>query len=375
MRKFAVLVMAMVMAMGSTLLWAQDDKETIKIGFGGALLGNLASYGLSGFYGVEYAVLKTNAEGGLLGKQIEIVREDDGCDPALASSAATKLMGSGLTVVVGHTCSGATRSALSVYGDNVLAISPSATEVSLTEDGKSPYFFRTTPRDDAQSSLWIKLLKNKDFKKVAVLHDKGDYGKALADLAKAEIDADKDSGIEIVLFEGVTSGQVSYDSIISKVKNSGADAVLWGGYYNDASKLAIQMRNKKVDTVIIGADGLYDDRYVKMAGEAAEGSYATGQVDLSQNPMAVAAVEDHKKRHAEDTGTYFLYSAGATQALLAAIEKTGNTTDLATIKKHLQEDTVETAMGPIRFDEKGDVIGAGFKMYEIKGGKFVEVEM
>ena len=375
MRKLAVLVLAMMMAMGSSLLWAQDDKETIKIGFGGALLGNLASYGLSGFYGAEYAVLKANAEGGLLGKQIEIVREDDGCDPALASSAATKLMGSGLTVVIGHTCSGATRSALSVYGNNVLTISPSATEVSLTEDGQNPFFLRTTPRDDAQSSLWIKLLKSKGFKKIAVLHDKGDYGKALADLAKAEIDAAPDSGIEIVLFEGVTSGQVSYDSIISKVKNSGAEALLWGGYYNDASKLALQMRDKKVDTVIIGADGLYDERYVKMAGEAAEGSFATGQTDLSQNPRAQAAFEDHKKRHSEDTGTYFLYSAGATEALIAAIAKTGNTTDLATIKKHLNEDTVETAMGPIRFDEKGDVIGAGFKMYEIKGGKFVEVEL
>jgi branched-chain amino acid transport system substrate-binding protein len=375
MRKLMVLALTMMMAMGSSLLWAQDNKETIKIGFGGALLGNLASYGLSGFYGLEYAVLKANAEGGVLGKQIEIVREDDGCDPALASSAATKLMGSGLKRVLGHTCSGATRSALSVYGADVLTMSSSATEVSLTEDGQNPFFFRTTPRDDAQSSLWVQLLKAKGLKKVALLHDKGDYGKALADLAKAEIDATPALGIEIVLFEGVTSGQVSYDSIISKVKNSEAEALLWGGYYNDASKLAIQMRNKKVNTIIIGADGLYDPRYVDMAGEAAEGSFATGQVDMSQNPMAMAAVEDHKKRRSEETGTYFLYAAGAAQALLAAIEKTGNTTDLVTIKKHLNEDTIETAMGPIRFDEKGDVIGAGFKMYEIKGGKFVEVAL
>jgi branched-chain amino acid transport system substrate-binding protein len=366
-----VMVMAAMMALGSSFALAQDD--TVKIGFGGALLGNLASYGLSNFYGVEYAVLKANAEGGLFGKQIEIISEDDGCDPALASSAATKLMGSGLTVVLGHTCSGATRSALSVYGPNVLTMSSSATEVSLTEDGQNPYFFRTTPRDDAQSGLWIKLIKSKGFKKIAILHDKGDYGKALADLAQAEIEADTASGIEIVLLEGVTSGQVSYDSIIAKVKNSGAEALLWGGYYNDASKLAIQMRNKKVNTVIIGADGLYDTRYMDMAKEAAEGSFATGQVDMSQNPMAMAAFEDHKKRHSEDTGTYFLYSAGATQALLAALAKTGNTTDLAAIKKHLMEDTVETAMGPIRFDDKGDVVGAGFKMYEIRGGKFVEV--
>jgi len=375
MRKFAAVVLTMVMALGSSVLLAQNDKEPLKIGFGGALLGNLASYGLSGFYGVEYAVLKANAAGGVLGRQIEILREDDGCDPALASTAATKLAGSGLTIVMGHTCSGATRSALSVYGDTMLVVSPSATEVSLTDDGAHPYFFRTTPRDDAQSSMQIQLLKKLSLKKVALLHDKGDYGKALADLAKAELDATPDSGIEIVLFEGVTTGQVSYDAIISKLKNSGAEALLWGGYYNDASKLAIQMRNKKVDTIIIGADGLKDDRFLSMAGDAAEGTYATGQVDLSQNPLAQAAVEDHKKRHSEETGTYFLYSAGATEAVLAAIEAVGNATDLPALKKHLQEVTVDTAMGPIRFDEKGDVIGAGFKMYEVKDGKFVEVEL
>ncbi|MGL4209288.1 MAG: ABC transporter substrate-binding protein, partial [Candidatus Adiutrix sp.] len=156
MRKLIVAALMICLALGANTSLANDK---IKLGYGGALLGNLASYGLSSYYGMEYAVLKANAAGGLLGRQIEIVREDDGCDPALASSAATKLVGDGLSTIIGHTCSGATRSALSVYNNNVILISASATEVSLTADGANPYFFRTTPRDDAQSTLEVQLLK------------------------------------------------------------------------------------------------------------------------------------------------------------------------------------------------------------------------
>jgi branched-chain amino acid transport system substrate-binding protein len=349
----------------------------ITIGYGGALLGDLAAYGKSGFYGLEYAVLKTNAAGGLTGRQIEIIQEDDGCDPALAATAATKLSGSGVKVVLGHTCSGATNSALSVYGSNMLLVSPSATEVSLTESGRNPYFFRTIMRDDAQADLMVEFVQKRGFKKVAILHDKGDYGKALADRAKAGFDAGLAGGVQVALFEGVTSGQVSYDAVIAKLRSTGAEVLLWGGYYADASKLATQMRAKNVKTIIVGADGLNNEEYVKMAGEAAEGTFATGPADISKNssPAIAAALADHQKRHSEEIGPYFFYAAGAAEALFAAIEKAGGDSDLEAIKKNLQENTVETVMGPVRFDAKGDIIGAKAIMYEIKNGKFVEVDL
>lgn len=379
MRKIALMTAALVMALSSNALMAQGKNEPLKIGYGGALLGNLASYGKSGYYGMEYAVLKANAAGGVLGRPVEIIAEDDGCDPALASSAATKLAGTGVKLVLGHTCSGATSSALSVYGKNMLLISPSATEVSLTETGANPYFFRTIMRDDAQADLQVDFVKKRGFKKVAILHDKGDYGKALADRAKAGLE--KAGGdIKVVLFEGVTTGQVSYDAVVSKLKNSGAEVLLWGGYYSDASKLVTQMRSKQVDTIMVGADGLKNEGFLKMAGDAAEGVFATGPSDLSTSanpgPKVTAALEDHKKRHpTEEIGPYFFYSAAAIEALFEAVEKTGSATDLEAIKKQLQTNTADTVMGPVRFDEKGDVIGSQAVIYEIKGGQFVEVEL
>jgi branched-chain amino acid transport system substrate-binding protein len=347
-------------------------QETLKIGFGGALQGNLSTYGRSNLFGIEYAVNQLNAKGGLLGRHVELVLEDDSCDPALATSAANKLKSEGLSLILGHTCSGATRSALSVYGNSAIVISSSATENSLTFDGQSPYFFRTTPYDSAQSKLQVELLSQLGITKVALLHDKGDYGKSLVDFATAYIRELPGKPIDIVLEEGVTTNQVSYDSVVSAVKSSGAQAVIWGGYYSDGSKIAVSLRDKQVGAIIIGADGLYDQQYISLAGPASEGTFATGQTDFSTSEAAKAAVADHRARHKDEIGTYFFYSIAAAQTLFAAVEATGNATDLDSIKKHLTENTVDTIMGPVRYDSRGDIIGAFFKIYRVSDGKFVE---
>jgi branched-chain amino acid transport system substrate-binding protein len=346
--------------------------QATKVGFGGALNGNLASYGRSNLFGIEYAINQINAKGGLLGKNVELVMQDDSCDPALASSAANKLKSEGLTLILGHTCSGATRSALSVYSNSAIVISSSATENSLTFDGQNPYFFRTTPYDSAQSKLQVDLLVSLGVKKVAILHDKGDYGKSLADFAAAYIRELPGQTIEIVMEEGVTSAAVSYDSVASAVKSSGAEAIIWGGYYSDGSKIATSLRDKQVNAIIIGADGLYDQQFIALGGPATEGAFATGQTDFSTSAEARAAIADHRSRHKDEIGTYFFYSIAAAQTLFAAVEATGNVSDLDAIKRHLTEDTVDTIMGPVRFDARGDIIGAFFKIYRVEGGKYVE---
>ncbi|MDR2199358.1 MAG: branched-chain amino acid ABC transporter substrate-binding protein [Deltaproteobacteria bacterium] len=367
---FAVLAALCISVLSSGALEAQE--ETLKIGFGGALQGNLATYGRSNLFGIEYAVNLINAKGGLLGKQVELVKEDDSCDPSLATSAANKLKSAGLTLILGHTCSGATRSALSVYANSAIVISSSATENSLTFDGLNPYFFRTTPYDSTQSKLQTDLILRLGSKKVAILHDKSDYGKSLADFTAAYIRELPGKPVEIVLEEGVTTNQVSYDSVISAVKNSEADTLVWGGYYSDGSKIAISLREKGVTARLIGADGLRDNQFILLAGPAAEGVFATGQMDFSASEEARAAIADHRSRHKDEMGTYFFYAIAAAQSLFAAVEKTGNATDLNAIKKHLNEDTVDTIMGPVRYDQNGDIIGAFFKVYRVQNGEYVE---
>ncbi len=348
-------------------------QETLKIGVAGAHSGDLASYGISGLNGVKLAVAEINAKGGVLGKQLEIIAEDDVCKPEVATNTATKLVSQKVPVVIGHICSGATKAALGIYKDaKILAISPSATNPDLTQSGDYPNFYRTIASDDAQATLEVDFALNTlKLKKIAVLHDKGDYGKGLAEFAKSFLE--KEKGAEVVLYEGITPGAVDYSAVIQKIKHSGAEAVIFGGYHPEASKIVMGMRKKKMKTVLISDDGVKDDTFIKVAGEYAEGVYATGPKDTSKNPLAVAANEAHKKEFGSDPGAFFLNAYAATLAIANAIQKAGSA-DSDALSKTLKSEYVETPIGKISFDERGDAIGAGFSVYQVKKGLYVEVK-
>jgi branched-chain amino acid transport system substrate-binding protein len=356
-----------------TLVGIGFAADTIKLGVAGPHSGDLASYGIPSVHAAEIVVKKINAKGGVMGKQVELLVEDDVCKPEIATNTATKLVSEGVDVVLGHICSGATKAALGIYKDaNKIAMSPSATNPALTQSGDYPNFYRTIASDDAQAQLEVDFaLNNLKAKKIAVLHDKGDYGKGLAEFAKSFLE--KDPGAEVVLFEGVTPGAVDYSAVVQKIKQSGADAVIFGGYHPEASKIVTQMRKKKMKTAFVSDDGVKDDTFIKVAGQYAEGVYATGPKDLSSNPMYKEAVEEHRKAYGEDPGAFYPQAYAATLALLNAIEKAGST-DYDALRKALQTNDVDTPLGKIRFDAKGDATGVGFSVYQVKNGKYVEVK-
>ncbi len=353
---------------------APAPAEPIKLGVAGAHSGDLASYGIPSVRAAKLAVQKRNAMNGINGRQIEVLVEDDVCKPEVATNTATKLVTDKAHVVVGHICSGATKSALGIYKESgIIAMSPSATNPALTQSGDYPNFYRTIASDDAQARLQVDFALDKlGLTKLAVLHDKGDYGKGLAEFAKGFLEAD--SRAEVVLYEGITPGAVDYSAVVQKIKRSEAEAVIFGGYHPEASKIVTQMRKKGMDTIFISDDGVKDVTFIKVAGEFAEGVYATGPVDTSKNPIAMEAIEAHKQEFGEDPGAFYLNAYAATQALLNAIEKSGST-DFDVLKNTLQSEWVATPLGIIKFDERGDAIGVGFAVYQVQSGNFATIEM
>ena len=347
--------------------------DTIKLGVAGPHSGDLASYGIPTVKAAELVVKKINAAGGVLGKQVELLVEDDVCKPEVATNTATKLISNKVDVVLGHICSGATKAALGIYKDSkVIAMSPSATNPALTQSGDYPNFYRTIASDDAQARLEVDFaLDVLKLKKIAVLHDKGDYGKGLAEFAKGFLEEDERA--EVVLYEGITPGAVDYSAVVQKIKRSGAEAVIFGGYHPEASKIVSQMRKKRMETIFISDDGVMDDTFIKVAKKYAEGVYATGPMDVSKNPMAIAANEAHKKAYGADPGAFFLNAYAATLALLNAVEQAGST-DYDAVAKALKTKDVDTPLGSIRFDERGDATGVGFSMYQVKDGVYVELK-
>lgn len=347
--------------------------DTIKFGVAGPHSGDLASYGLPSVNAAKIVIDKVNANGGINGKQIEMLVEDDVCKPEISTNTATKLVSDGVEVVLGHICSGATIAAMPIYKDSgILVMSPSATSDELTLSGNYPNFFRTIAPNAAQSPAMVDFAIDKlGLKKIAIIHDKGDYGKPLAEGAKKHIE-ETGKG-EVVLFEGITPGAMDYTAIVQKIKQSGADVVIFGGYHPEASKLVTIMKKKRLKTQFVSDDGVKDDTFIKVAGKAAEGVYAAGPQDNSTNPMATAAKEEHKAAFGSDPGAFYEGAYAATVVMLNAIEKAGST-KLEDLKKVLQTEKVATPVGNINFDKNGDAIGVGFSMYVVENGAYVVVK-
>ena len=347
--------------------------DTIKLGVAGPHSGELASFGIPTIKAAELVVKDINAKGGVLGKKVELLVEDDVCKHEMATNTATNLISKKVDVVLGHICSDATKAALGIYKDSkIIAMSPSATNPALTQSGEYPNFYRTIASDDAQARLEVDFaLDVLRLKKIAVLHDRSAYGKDLAEFVNGFVV--KDPRAEVVLYEGITPGAVDYSAVVQKIKRSGAEAVIFGGYHPEASKIVTQMRQKKMKTIFISGDGVKDDTFIKVAKKYAEGVYATGPMDVSKNEMAKAANEAHKKAYGSDPGAYFLNAYAAALALLNAIEQAGST-DYDAVSNALKTKDVETPLGSIHFDERGDAIGVGYSMYQVKDGVYVELK-
>ncbi|BCR03780.1 branched chain amino acid ABC transporter substrate-binding protein [Desulfuromonas versatilis] len=369
--RFRKLMLAAVLAAAVPSLGLAAD--TLKIGVAGPHTGDLAPYGIPTKEAAEMVAADFNAKGGVLGKQVELVSLDDQCKPEIATNVATKLVSEGVKVVIGHVCSGATKAALGIYQEaGVITVSPSATNPPLTQSGEYKNFYRTIAPDDMQGKLAATFATDKlGAKKIAIIHDKGDYGKGFADFAQQFVE--QGGKAKIVMYEGITPGAMDYSAVVQKLRKEGADAVIFGGYHPEASKLVGQMKKKRVDVPFIGPDGVKGEGFLEIAGKNAEGVYATGPMDVSKYEQNKMAREAYSKKFGKEPGTFFDQGYAAMQAVLTAIEAAGGT-DYAALGKALKSNFVETTVGKIKFDEQGDAEGVGFSVYQVKDGKFAEVQ-
>jgi len=347
--------------------------ETIKLGVAGPHTGDLAAYGLPTKDAAEMVAAEINAKGGINGKQIELLFVDDQCKPEIATNVATKLVSEGVNIVIGHVCSGATKAAMGIYkGAKVIAISPSATNPPLTKSGDYPNFYRTIASDDDQGKLAAVFATDKlKAKKIAIIHDKGDYGKGFADFSKAAIE--QGGKAKVVMYEGIQPGAMDYSAVVQKLRAEGADLLIFGGYHPEASKLLALMGKKKIKLPFIGPDGIKGDGFLKIAGKDAEGIYATGPMDVSKYALNTKVHADYKAKYGKEPGTFFDQGYAAALAAVNAIKVAGGT-DYDALTKALKTSTVETTVGKIKFDARGDAEGVGFSVYQVKNGAFAEVK-
>ena len=346
-------------------LAASAAQAQVKIGVAGPITGANASFGAQLTQGVAQAAEDFNAAGGVLGQKIEIEQGDDVSDPKQGVSVANKFVGDGVHFLVGHFNSGVTIPASEVYADNgVLFITPSATNPKVT-DRKLWDAFRTCGRDDQQGKLWADLaLGQLKDKKIAVVHDKTPYGQGLADAAKGFMNA---GGKKEVLYEGVNVGEKDYSAIVSKIKASGAEYLMWGGLHTEAGLIVRQMRDQGLTTILISGDGITDTEFASIGGPGVEGTLMSFGPEPRNNPAAKDLVAKFKAKGFEPQG-YTLYSYAAMQIIKQAAEK-ANSLDPKKLAEVMHSGMpFKTAIGDISYDKKGDRTTVDYVWYVWKKG-------
>jgi branched-chain amino acid transport system substrate-binding protein len=354
-----------------TLLTAARAHAEVLIGDPGPSTGPLSWAGEQAVVGIQLAVADINAEGGVLGEQIRVISVDDACETEQAVAAARKLISDGVTFVVGHICSGDAIATAPLYeAAGVIVISPSATNPRLTEQGRANVF-RVVGRDDQQGIIAGDYLADHwGVKKIAILHDGQPYGRGLAEETKKTLNA---RGVREAIFEQITPGLVDYFDVIERIQATDVDVLYYAGYPPEAGLLIRQLRDRGDDLQLVSADGLSTEDYWLIAGTAGEGTLFTSFRDPSSDPAAAAILE-----RAVESGIVpnyrVLYSYGAVQAWAAAVEEAGSL-DPEAVSTALHNHEFETALGRIRFDEKGDVIPSAFDWFIWANGEFVPKDL
>ena len=148
--------------------------------------------------------------------------------------------------------------------------------------------------------VWAELARDKlKGKKIAVIHDKTTYGKGLADAA---LDNMHKFGVKEVLYEGVNTGEKDYSAIVSKIKDSGADYLMWGGLHTEGGLILRQMRDQGMNTIMISGDGITDSEFAAIGGPGVEGTLMTFGPEPRDNPNAKAAVDSFKAKGFDPQG-------------------------------------------------------------------------
>lgn len=353
----AALGMAAGMMMSSVA-----SAETIKFVIAGPFTGALTQYGEMVKQGVDTAVEQLNADGGVLGKKIEVVVMDDACEPKQGPVVANRIVNDGHHYVIGHVCSGATIAAADIYNDEgVIMISPSATAPAVTDGKNYETIFRTIGRDDQQGPAAAEVIINQiKPQKVAVLHDKQSYGQGIATAVKNDLEK---AGIEVVLFEGINAGDSDYSAVITKLKGSGAEFIYYGGYHPEMGLLLRQGAEQDLGITFMGPEGVGNPDINAIAGDAVEGMLVTLPADFTQDPDNEALVKAFRDKGRDPGGAFQMTAYSAAISIADGIKNVGEDDPIA-VAEYLHGNEVKTPIGVISWNEQGDLNEFKFDVFE-----------
>src|SRR5262245_50665068 len=375
-RKPLFLILCFVGALAVTACTgAKTDSNTTEIVIGefGSLTGSTATFGISTKNGIDMAVDAINNAGGLLGKKVRVIVEDDQGKPEEAQTVVTKLINKDQVVaILGEVASSRTMAAAPVAQQNgIPLITPSSTNPKVTQVGD--YIFRVCFLDSFQGLVMAKFTANTlKVKNVALLRDiKNDYSVGLADFFGQNF---KTMGGNIVANESYSEGDTDFSAQLTAIKAKNPQAVIMPGYYTEVGLVVRQARKLGLNVPFVGGDGWDSPKLIEIGGDALEGTYYANHFAVSDpNPVIQKFVSDYKAKYSATPDALAGLAFDAANILFDAIKR-ANSTDGAKIRdaiastKDFPGVTGKITIGPDRNAVKPAVI------LEVKNGKLEKVE-
>ena len=329
-----------------------SDADTIVIGGLAPLTGNVSQYGIATNNGILLAVEEINAKGGILGKQITFIPEDEQGDPTEAINAYNKLVqNDNIIALVGDVTTKPTIAvAQRASRDGIPMITPTATGADVTAAGEN--IFRACFIDPFQGELMAHYAFDKlNAKSVAVLYDSGDdYSSGIAETFKS---TSEELGVEVVNYEGYSSGIDDFNAQLTKIKASNPDLIFLPVYYDDASKILVQAKRLEINAIFAGADG-WDGVAEKLDAsnlDVLDNTYYGSQYSRqSEDSRVQKFISDYKAAYKMDENMFAVLGYDAMMIMADAISRAGST-DSEAIVKALGETEFEGLTGTTVFDE------------------------
>ena len=367
-------VLLMVILVAAACNPQQPQQDSIRIAAVGPTTGAQAEVGLDLINGIRLAVDERNSQGGVLGKKIELVVFDDSADPKEAVSVAHKITSDRSIVgVVGHMNSGTTKPATPIYSEaGVPVVMPVPTNPEITKQGFSN-LFRIPPTDlDQGTDIARFALDRLGKRRFAIIHDSTAYGQPLAEVVRKTV---QEGGGQVVSFDGISEGDKDFRGVLTKIRGANPDVLFFGGIYNEGGLIAKQARELGLNLPFLATDGTYSDKFVQIAGAAAEGAVMSFIAPDEKTNEATQSFAEKFRQKYGGIKAFAPLGYDAANVLIAGIQKAGKLDKAAVVAAlHAPDFKYAGITGDTRFESDGNNSQRRVYFFEVKNGKFAPVE-
>jgi len=369
MKKIFTMLVLVLCAMSLVLSCKAKESDSVSIGAIFPLSGPVAFYGNESRDGAQLAIDEINAAGGLLGKKLTLLSEDDEGDAAKAVNALTKLTTRDkVSFIIGSSTSGPTQAMSTLAQSNkVILVSPSATNINVTKAGD--YIFRACFIDPFQGVVGADFAYGTlGSRRAAILYDAGaDYNAGLADSFRNQFKA---VGGQVVADEAYQTGDVDFNAQITRIKAANPDVVYLPNYYNDVSLQAKQLRDQGITCALVGGDG-WDSLTDNAGDEILNGFWSSGFASDTTDPKGVAFVKAFQAKNNRLASQFAALGYDTMMLVIDGIKAAGSF-DPSAVKGAIAKINGPYVTGNIRYDsDRNPIKGAAILEIVKQNGKLV----